>query len=401
MRLKSLAFVFFVVCLLAACGSTAAHKSPAVVTSHNQVIPAASLQWSSAGEWPVFGYDPGHTGYVDGQVQPRAINGSLAWSRKFAPIFSSAVAGLGMVYIASTDGNLYALSQPTGAVAWRVKVGNYLTDATPALEGQTLFVAAHGTTIEALNAQSGALYWTFAIAERIEAPPLVFGTRVLVASRTTLWTLNAADGRLLWKFHRGAVSWPTTGVPAVAGNTVYVGLGSDSRLWALDLTSGQVIWAFDTGDRITSAPLVNGGTVYIATWHGEIFALDRARGTMLWVYTLNGKTQQAVVDGVGGSMALAGGKLYVGDYRGELICLDGQHGRLLWRFATGAQVLSAPIVAAGYVYFGSDDGYFYALDGSTGRPAWHYATGEVRSAASLAGGHLFVGSLNGAMYAFN
>jgi outer membrane protein assembly factor BamB len=100
-------------------------------------------------------------------------------------------------------------------------------------------------------------------------------------------------------------------------------------------------------------------------------------------------------------MALAGRKLYMGDYRGELICLDGQHGRLLWRFATGAQVLATPVVASGFVYFGSDDGNFYALDIQTGRPAWRYSTGEVRSSASLAGGHLFVGSLNGAMYAFS
>ena len=402
MRLKSLAFVFCIVCMLAACSSTATARKPAaVVTRHNRAVPPDLLQGSSIGDWPVFGYDPAHTGYVDARVQARALNGSVAWSRKFAPIFSSAVAGLGMVFIASTDGYLYALSQSTGAVVWRAEVGNYLTDSTPALEGQTLFVAAHGMTIEALNAQTGALYWTFAISERIEAPPLVFGSRVLVASRTTLWTLNAANGALLWKFHRGAISWPTTGVPAVAGNTVYVGLGSDSHLWALDLTNGQVIWAFDTSDRITSAPLVNGGIVYIATWHGEIFALDRAHGTMLWVYTLNNKTKQSVVDGVGGSMALADGKLYAGDYRGELICLDGQHGRLLWRFATGAQILATPIVAAGYVYFGSDDGFFYALNNTTGRPAWRYTTGEVRSAASLAGGHLFVGSLNGAMYAFN
>ncbi len=349
----------------------------------------------------MFGYDPGHTGYVDALVQPRALNGSLAWSRKFAPIFSSAVAGLGMVYIASTDGYLYALSQSTGAIVWRAEVGNYLTDSTPALEGQTLFVAARGTTIEALNARTGSLYWTFAITERIEAPPLVVGSRVLMASRTTLWTLNATNGSLLWKFHRGVVGWPSSGSPSVAGDIVYVGLGSNTSLWALNLTTGQTVWSFDTGDRITSAPLVRAGIVYIATWHGEVFALDRVHGNRLWVYTLNGKTKQSVIDGVGGSMALGGGKLYMGDYRGELICLDGQHGRLLWRFATGAQVLATPVVAAGLVYIGSDDGYFYALNIQTGRPAWRYMTGEVRSAASLAGGRLFVGSLNGVFYAFN
>ena len=401
MRLKALAFLLCLVCMLAACGSSQARKPVAVAIPHNRIVPSALLQGSNIGDWPVFGYDPGHTGYVDALVQPHALAGNLTWSRKFAPIFSSAVAGLGMVYIASTDGYLYALSQSSGAVIWRAKVGNYLTDSTPALEGQTLFVAARGTTIEALNARTGALYWTFAITERIEAPPLVVGNRVLMVSRTTLWTLDATNGTLLWKFHRGIVGWPSSGSPAVSGNTVYFGLGSDTHLWALDLTSGRVIWSFDTGDRITSAPLVSAGTLYIATWHGEIFALDRVHGNLRWLYTLNSKTKQSLVDGVGGSMALAGGKLYVGDYRGALICLDGQHGHLLWRFATGGQILATPVVASGFIYIGSDDGNFYALTIQTGRPAWHYATGEVRSAASLAGGHLFVGSLNGAMYAFN
>src|ERR1700676_662862 len=182
-RLKSLALFLCVVYMLSACGSTTpARKPAAVVTQHNQVIPASLLQGSSVGDWPMFGYDPGHTGHVDARVQPRTLNGTLIWSRVFAPIFSSAVAGLGMVYIASTDGYLYALSQSTGAMIWRAEVGNYLTDSTPALEGQTLFVATHGTTIEALNAHTGKAYWTFALHERIEAPPLAVGSRVLVVS---------------------------------------------------------------------------------------------------------------------------------------------------------------------------------------------------------------------------
>src|SRR5260370_24508646 len=105
--------------MLAACGSTAVRKPVATVSQRNQVVPATLLQGSSVGDWPMFGYDPGHTGYVDARVQLRTLNGSLTWSRKFAPIFSSAGAGLGMVYIASTDGYLYALSQSTGNLAWR------------------------------------------------------------------------------------------------------------------------------------------------------------------------------------------------------------------------------------------------------------------------------------------
>jgi len=91
------------ICILTACaGSTSSQTPP--VTQHNKVIPVALLEGSSSGDWPVFGYDPGHTGYVDALVEPHVLAGKLAWSQKFGPIFSSAVAGLGMVYIASADG---------------------------------------------------------------------------------------------------------------------------------------------------------------------------------------------------------------------------------------------------------------------------------------------------------
>ena len=264
----------------------------------------------------MFGYNPGHTSYVDPLVHPYTIEGKLLWSQKFGPIFSSAVAGSGMLYIASTSGYLYALDQNTGAVIWRASVGDYLTDSTPALEGQVLFVAVRSTMVEALNAHTGEVYWTFDTAEKIQAPPLVAGKQVLLASLTTVWSLDATRGQVLWKFRHNASGWPSTGSPTLAGDMLYVGLGSSTRFWALNREDGHVIWSFDTGDRITSTAVVDANTVYVATWHGSIFALNRTTGAKLWSYLLNSSRNQSVVDGVGGSMALADGRLYVGDYRG-------------------------------------------------------------------------------------
>lgn len=383
--------------MLTACGS---HSPAAPATNHNRLINAALLQGSGSGDWPIFGYDPGHTGYVNRLASPHLIQGKLLWSQRFAPLFSSPVAGLGLLYVATTNGYLYALRQDSGAIAWRARLDNLLTDATPALEGQVLFVAVHSTALEALDAGSGQAYWTFDTGEKIQAPPLVVGDRVLVASRTTLWTLRATSGQLLWKFHRGATGWPTTGSPTVGGDAVYIGLGTGTQVWALSLVDGHVLWSFDTGDRITGTALVKTDTVYVATWHGTIFALNRANGVKRWGYSLNAGHIQHVVDGIGGSMALANGRLYVGDYRGAVVCIDVLHGKLLWRFATGAQILATPVVTDARIYIGSGDGYFYALDMQTGRPAWRYATGEIRSSASLANGHLYIGSLSGRVYAF-
>lgn len=396
--------VLFAMLLLVACSSSSfsnpATTLPATALNHNQIIHAQLLQGATISDWPMFGYDTEHTSYVDPLVHPRTITGKLLWSQKYGPIFSSAVAGSGMLYIASTNGYLYALNQNSGAIVWRASVGNYLTDATPALEGQVLFIAVHTNTLEALNARTGQVYWTFATGEKIQAPPLVAGKRVLLASQTTVWSLDASNGQLLWKVHRGIVGWPTTGSPTLAGNMLYSSTGSTTQFLALNLQDGHIVWSFNTSDRITSTAVVGASIVYVATWHGTIFALNRMTGAKLWSYSLNAGQRQSVVDGVGGSMALASGRLYVGDYRGSVVCIDALKGKLIWRFATGAQVLATPVVASGLVYVGSSDGYFYALNTRTGRPAWRYRTGEIRSSSTLASNHLYVGSIDGDMYAF-
>jgi eukaryotic-like serine/threonine-protein kinase len=383
--------------VLAACAGLTSSATPK--PRANRVIDAALLRGSSVADWPNFGYDLGHTGYIDQLVQSHKIQGKLLWSQHLGPIFSSPVVGINILYIASTNGYLYALKEDTGALVWRVHLNNYLTDATPALEGQVLFVAIQSTALEALNAQTGQAYWTFDTGEKIQAPPLIAGNRVLCISSTTLWVLNATSGQLMWKFHRGANGWPSTGSPTVAGSVVYVGLGTGTQLYALNLLDGHMLWSFDTTDRIVSEALVKDNSIYIATWHGMIFALDRTSGRKRWAYSLNTNHTQNVVDGVGGSMALADGRLYVGDYRGLLLCLHAGKGTIIWRYATGAQILATPVVAAGLVYIGSGDGNFYALDTLTGRPAWRYVTGEIRSSASLAYGHIYIGSLKGVVYA--
>ncbi len=383
---------------LAACSSSPSQSVTAA--NHNLIIPAQLFQGATTGDWPMFGYDTAHTSFVDPLVHPATISGKVFWSQKFGPIFSSAVTGSGMLYIASTNGYLYALNQSTGAIIWKANVGNYLTDSTPALEGQVLFVSTRSNMLEALNAHTGQLYWTFDTGEKIQAPPMVAGTHVLLASRTTVWALDASSGHLLWKFQRGVAGWPSTASPTVASNIVYIGLGSTTQFWALNEQDGHVVWSFNTGDRITSTAVVGSDIIYVATWHGTIFALNRETGAKLWSYSLNADPHQSVVDGIGGSLALANDRLYVGDYRGSVLCLDALKGKLIWRFATAAQVLATPVIASNLVYVGSSDGYFYALDTSTGRPAWRYHTGEIRSSATFAFNHLYVGSIDGAMYAF-
>jgi outer membrane protein assembly factor BamB len=51
-------------------------------------------------------------------------------------------------------------------------------------------------------------------------------------------------------------------------------------------------------------------------------------------------------------------------------------GGLAWRFGTGGTVRSSPTLAGGVVYFGSGDGALYALDARTGDRLWQHRVGE-------------------------
>ncbi len=73
-----------------------------------------------------------------------------------------------------------------------------------------------------------------------------------------------------------------------------------------------------------------------------------------------------------------------------------------WTFATGNNIRSSPAVAGGMVYVGSLDKRVYALDASTGAEVWSFDTGDtVRSSPAVANGVVYVGSKNGMFFALD
>lgn len=76
--------------------------------------------------------------------------------------------------------------------------------------------------------------------------------------------------------------------------------------------------------------------------------------------------------------------------------------KLLWRYTTSGAVHSSPTVAKGVLYVGSMDGFLYALDATTGMLRWRFATGHgFISSPAVAGGIVYVGSNEGHLYALD
>jgi outer membrane protein assembly factor BamB len=117
---------------------------------------------------------------------------------------------------------------------------------------------------------------------------------------------------------------------------------------------------------------------------------------------------------------LGNGLLYVGSSDAlKVSAIDPANGNEVWAFKTGGWTWSTPVISNGTVYVGALSAFpyyfdgvklvagFYALDAATGAKKWQfrpgrapgYITGGVAVAPAIADGVIYVGAVDGYIYA--
>jgi outer membrane protein assembly factor BamB len=79
----------------------------------------------------------------------------------------------GTLYFGSSG--LIALNAATGQYKWRHDTGGYIDLSSPAVANGTVYIGATDGNVYAINADTGALRWTYATAWNIESSPAVAG----------------------------------------------------------------------------------------------------------------------------------------------------------------------------------------------------------------------------------
>src|SRR5579875_929704 len=150
-------------------------------------------------------------------------------------------ASLGLVFVATWAGHVYAMDARTGTIKWRFSLlgaGNIGTGfaSGPALANDTLFIGDYTGQVTALDAHSGKRRWIYQDHGSIVATPVVrsvSGTAmdVFVTNQNGMLTaLDANDGSLEWHIYLGELR----SAPVLVNGMLFVGSVSERGLFALN-----------------------------------------------------------------------------------------------------------------------------------------------------------------------
>jgi len=282
--------------------------------------------------------------------------------------------------------------------AWSYPIRGFNT-ATPLVVDGTMYMPAGGRVV-ALNADTGAEIWTFAVPQAEgDGPPRNASTRgvgywpgdgsnkprILFMAGSMLIAIDAATGKLVPGFGDGGmvdVGVAYGGTPSIGGDVAVIGAatlenpqGVPGNPRAFDVRTGKKLWEFQT--------VPQKGERYNETWGN---GWKNRSGANMWATSAPIDLKRGIVVlPVSGPAANYWGGDRPGDnlYANSLVAVDLKTGKYKWHFQTVHHDLwDSDMPSAGPLFDADIDGHkepviahigktalLYVIDRDTGKPA--------------------------------
>lgn len=313
----------------------------------------------------------------------------VIWSLKTGDeVRGSGTVREGHLYIGSYDGNLYAVTQADGHIAWRASGGRGIC-STPAVTDTLVIYGSEDQSIYAVQRATGRKAWSYRTGLPVRSSPRVSGNHVYVGSDDSyIYCLDLRGGTLTWRTR----TWShVRSSPFVTSSMVAVG-SDDGYLYAVDHESGSVLWRFQSSGPVISSPYQANGLLLFGSLDGAVYAVRSDSGERVWRLA----TGQPVL----ASVSAADGVAYVGSVNGTMYAINVEDGEVIWEHTDDSQITSTAATDATFVYYGSGDGYLRCLNRADGELIWQFRTsGPVPSSPLIDQGTLYVGSADFHIYA--
>ena len=289
--------------------------------------------------WPQW-RGPNRDGQFTGPAWPEKLDTNylqLAWRVELAPSYSGPIVAGDRVFTTETKDKKFevvtAYDRKTGKEIWRAQWEGAMTvpffaksngdwiRATPACDGESLFVAGMRDLLVCLDAQTGKERWRFDFVKKMEVPvpdfgfvcsPLVEGEFVYVQAGASFVKLNKRSGELLWRTlaEKGGMMGSVFSSPMfaeLAGQRQLI-VQTREKLAGVDPADGKVLWeqpveAFRGMNILT--PVAYKDTLFSSTYGGKTigFKIAQAAGkftvTEAWKHKAQGyMSTPVIIDGI-------------------------------------------------------------------------------------------------------
>ena len=270
--------------------------------------------------------------------------------------------------------------------------------------------ATNGVTMWAKDMEhiggSKLKFWSKAESETISGGPGYGENTILIGtSEGQVIAFSADQGEELWHTR---VTSEVLSAPQRHNNIVIVRT-LDGKIFALDGRSGKHLWNHDRSVpsltlRGTSAPVISDDIVIAGSDGGHLAALELQTGRLLWEATITesrGSTDLERMVDIDSTPLVINGTIYVATYRGDLVAINMESGRELWRRDVSSY--------AGFsadddnIYLTDEDSHIWALERYTGNSVWKQEKLHARgaTAASVIGDYIVVGDFEGYLHWLN
>jgi len=303
------------------------------------------------------------------------INPQQIWSQKtgkgsndhylrFSPSYTD-----GLIFTVDNTGKVTANQARNGQSVWTVDTKATITSGPAAGQGMVILGTQEGYII-ALAAKNGQQVWKTLVPGQVIAPPTI--SEQVVYAKTidgNLCALDIKTGQTIW-----AVAHTTpplilrgSSAPQVVHDLVIVGF-ADGKLVAFEKATGKQRWeraiAMPQGSSIIERmididvdPIISNGIVYVASYQGNIAAVNAHNGELIWEHPMSSYA----------GLTLDNDAIYISDADSNVLAVARKDGQVLWKQnKLYARRISGPVMMDNTIVVADTEGYLHWLSPEDG-----------------------------------
>jgi len=339
----------------------------------------------------MFRGNPQSTGVF--QSKPVRSNPEIVWETPFLTLSSYPIIDQGVIYSSCSY----------GAKLIAVKIGRFYpkrilwgTSSGFVLSKKKVFFFDPNGKLHALNKKSWKEEWNFGEINdenKFWFEPVIFNNTIYFGNENGFFfALDADTGEEKWKYatkgkgqtkaaiYKDKIFFGddefSYGLSLILNNKEYSSFINDSgNVYALNRISGAVLWRFTIKNQyVLSNPMILDNKLFFIGGDDLglqddknkkrnffLYALDIEKGKELWKIKIEG------LSGLAGAQK----KIFLEGKDKNVYAVNTKNGAKEWCFHTQTNLSSYISIANQTLYFGTEDNLLYAVDLESGKEQWH------------------------------